>query len=51
VFIEHDMELVFRLSSRIIVMVSGSILMAGTPDEIAADPRVREVYLGGAQHG
>jgi branched-chain amino acid transport system ATP-binding protein len=49
-FIEHDMELVFRLASRIIVMVGGSILLEGTPDEIAADPRVREVYLGGA-HG
>jgi branched-chain amino acid transport system ATP-binding protein len=50
-FIEHDMELVFRLASRIIVMVSGSILLEGTPEEISADPRVREVYLGGAQHG
>ena len=50
-FIEHDMELVFRLASRIIVMVSGSILMEGTPDEIAADSRVRAVYLGGVQHG
>jgi len=47
-FIEHDMELVFRLASRIIVMVSGGILLEGTPAEIAADPRVREVYLGGA---
>jgi branched-chain amino acid transport system ATP-binding protein len=50
-FIEHDMELVFRLASRIIVMVSGGILLEGTPAEIAADPRVREVYLGGAGHG
>jgi len=50
-FIEHDMELVFRLASRIIVMVGGAILLEGTPPEIAADPRVREVYLGGAQHG
>ena len=49
-FIEHDMELVFRLASRIIVMVGGSILLEGTPAEIAADPRVREVYLGGS-HG
>jgi branched-chain amino acid transport system ATP-binding protein len=49
-FIEHDMELVFRLASRIIVMVSGSILLEGTPEQISADPRVREVYLGGAQH-
>ena len=50
-FIEHDMELVFRLASRIIVMVSGGILLEGTPQEISADPRVREVYLGGAAHG
>ena len=50
-FIEHDMELVFRLASRIIVMVSGGILLEGTPAEISADPRVREVYLGGAPHG
>jgi len=50
-FIEHDMELVFRLASRIIVMVSGGILLEGTPAEISADPRVREVYLGGAKHG
>jgi len=49
-FIEHDMELVFRLASRIIVMVSGGILLEGTPAEIAADQRVREVYLGGAAH-
>ena len=47
-FIEHDMELVFRLASCIIVMVSGGILLEGTPGEISADPRVREVYLGGA---
>jgi branched-chain amino acid transport system ATP-binding protein len=45
-FIEHDMNLVFRFASRIIVMVGGRILVEGTPQEIAADPRVREVYLG-----
>ena len=45
-FIEHDMNVVFRFASRIIVMVGGAILVDGTPDEIAADPRVREVYLG-----
>ena len=45
-FIEHDMNLVFRFASRIIVMVGGRILVEGTPEEIAADPRVREVYLG-----
>jgi branched-chain amino acid transport system ATP-binding protein len=44
--IEHDMELVFRLAERITVLVQGRVLVEGTPQEIAADPRVREVYLG-----
>ncbi|HJY75802.1 MAG TPA: ABC transporter ATP-binding protein [Burkholderiales bacterium] len=45
-FIEHDMDVVFRFASRIHVMVGGRILVQGTPDDIARDPRVREVYLG-----
>ncbi len=45
-FIEHDMNLVFRFSRRISVLVAGQILTEGTPAEIGADPRVREVYLG-----
>jgi branched-chain amino acid transport system ATP-binding protein len=44
--IEHDMDLVFRLARRITVLVQGAILLEGTPKDIAADPRVREVYLG-----
>ena len=50
-FIEHDMNVVFRFAHRIIVMVGGRILLQGTPKDIAADARVREVYLGGARHG
>ena len=50
-FIEHDMNVVFRFAHRIIVMVGGRILLQGTPKEIAADARVREVYLGRARHG
>ena len=49
-FIEHDMDVVFRFASRIIVMVGGRILVQGTPKEIADDPQVREVYLGTAAH-
>jgi branched-chain amino acid transport system ATP-binding protein len=44
--IEHDMDLVFRFATRITVLVRGAILVEGTPEAIAADPRVREVYLG-----
>ena len=47
-FIEHDMDVVFRFASRIIVMVGGRILVQGAPDAIARDERVREVYLGKA---
>jgi branched-chain amino acid transport system ATP-binding protein len=50
-FIEHDMEVVFRFASRVIVMVGGRLLVEGSPMEIAADPRVREVYLGRSRHG
>ena len=45
-FIEHDMEVVFRFASRILVMVGGRVMVQGAPQEIASDPRVREVYLG-----
>ena len=50
-FIEHDMDIVFRFASRIIVMVGGRVLVEGTPEQIAADARVREVYLGKKRHG
>jgi len=50
-FIEHDMNLVFRFASHIIVMVGGRILLEGSPSQIAADARVREVYLGTRHHG
>lgn len=50
-FIEHDMDLVFRFANRITVLVAGQVLCEGPPDMIAADSRVREVYLGGAAHG
>jgi len=50
-FIEHDMDVVFRFARRIIVMVGGAILLQGTPAEVAADARVREVYLGKTRNG
>jgi branched-chain amino acid transport system ATP-binding protein len=44
--IEHDMDLVFRFAQRITVLVGGRVLVEGPPGAIAADPRVRAVYLG-----
>jgi len=44
--IEHDMKLVFGFAERISVLVRGRLLCEGSPAEIAADPEVREVYLG-----
>jgi ABC-type branched-subunit amino acid transport system ATPase component len=49
--IDHDMDLVFRFAQQISVLVQGSILIEGAPKDIAADPRVREVYLGDSKHG
>jgi ABC-type branched-subunit amino acid transport system ATPase component len=50
-FIEHDMHVVFRFASHIIVLVGGAVFTEGSPAEIAADPGVREVYLGARKHG
>ena len=50
IFIEHDMNLVFKFAEKITVLVGGMVLVEGTPDEIARDRRVREVYLGEALH-
>ncbi|NTH64389.1 ABC transporter ATP-binding protein [Agrobacterium rhizogenes] len=48
--IEHDMDLVFNFADRISVLVAGALFAEGTVDEISTDPRVKEVYLGGAHH-
>jgi branched-chain amino acid transport system ATP-binding protein len=46
--IEHDMDIVFRFAERITVLVAGAILTEGTPQEIARDAQVKQVYLGNA---
>ena len=44
--IEHDMDVALALAERVTVMHEGRVLADGTRDEVHADPRVREIYLG-----
>ncbi|MEO7888194.1 MAG: ABC transporter ATP-binding protein, partial [Polaromonas sp.] len=44
--IEHDMDLVFSFATTMTVLVNGTLLTEGTPEQIAADPQVKAVYLG-----
>ncbi len=46
IFIEHDMDIVFRIAQSIRVLSYGSVLAQGTPDEIRNHPEVIKAYLG-----
>jgi branched-chain amino acid transport system ATP-binding protein len=46
IWIEHVIQALKRLVTRLAVLYDGSILSAGEPDEVLADPRVRDAYLG-----
>ena len=46
IIVAHDMDLVFRLAERIIVLHYGEIIAEGTPERIQADSRVKEIYIG-----
>jgi branched-chain amino acid transport system ATP-binding protein len=45
-FCAHDMDLVFNLADRIMVLYFGEIIASGLPKDISANPRVQEIYLG-----
>jgi branched-chain amino acid transport system ATP-binding protein len=49
VLVEHDMEIVFSVSDRIVVLNRGRVIAEGTPDEIRGNDAVQEAYLGGVE--
>ncbi len=49
VFIEHDMDIVFKIAQTVRVLCYGAVLAQGTPEEVRRDPAVVEAYLG-AEH-
>jgi len=46
-FCEHDMDVVFNVSQSIMVMHHGNTIIQGSPEEVRADSKVQEAYLGG----
>jgi neutral amino acid transport system ATP-binding protein len=51
VFIEHDMDMVHDISDWVVVLGLGQIIAEGTPDQVMADPRVIDAYLGAHHDG
>jgi branched-chain amino acid transport system ATP-binding protein len=49
--IEHDMELVFGLAGRVVVLHQGKVIADGAPQAIRQDAKVREIYLGESKLG
>jgi ABC-type branched-subunit amino acid transport system ATPase component len=44
--VEHDMDLVMRVSDHVVVLDGGRCIAGGTPDEVRRNPLVLEAYLG-----
>jgi branched-chain amino acid transport system ATP-binding protein len=45
-FVEHDLDLVFRLATRVTVLHLGKVLLSGTPEQVQESSQVQEAYLG-----
>jgi ABC-type branched-subunit amino acid transport system ATPase component len=49
VLVEHDVPLVFELCTQVVVMETGQVVSAGTPDEVSRDPRALAAYLSASE--
>ena len=49
IIVDHDMEALFELAARVTVLQEGRVLAEGTPEQIKANPRVQDAYLGGVR--
>jgi branched-chain amino acid transport system ATP-binding protein len=45
--VEHNMDLIMRLSHKVVVMAQGKVICSGTPDIVRKDAQVLDAYLGG----
>ncbi|MEW9531585.1 urea ABC transporter ATP-binding protein UrtD [Microbispora sp. NPDC049125] len=51
IVVEHDMDFLRRYASQVTVLHEGKVLMEGSMEQVSADPRVQEIYLGRAREG
>jgi ABC-type branched-subunit amino acid transport system ATPase component len=49
-FIDHDVELAFRMATHVTLLNLGEVVADGSPAEVRAMPVFSEIYLGGAAH-
>jgi len=46
VLVDHNLDFAFDIGDRVVVLDFGTVIMSGAPEQVMADPRVRDAYLG-----